>query len=264
MVEECYFSFAGKESFDYGIFIANVGGSPDALVSGTDTEIMSTFVAGNSSQLIYGVKENECLKFDIVLLFPKRFSFESVKEVKHWLFGHTTPQRLKFHHPDIDDYYFRCFLRHGEDWHDGDYYRAMKISVECISPYVYKENVSFTVTSSSTHTIYVDSVELSGVKPIIEFSLSSSLSAVEISNQSTNTSVRLVSSTSRPLSSEANIVINNQKKIITINNVLATDNMDFSNGHGFLLLSGGANEITGTNGVSMLFTYTPTARIGGV
>lgn len=264
MVEECFFSFAGKESVDYGIFIANVGDSPDTLVSGADTEIVSNHLSNMSSYIIYGVRENEKLTFDITLIFPKKFSFETMCDIKDWLFRQSKPQKLVFHHPDLEDYYFMCFLKYGDDWHDGNYYRAMRVTVECISPYAYKRDVSFTILGSSPQEVFIESSEIHGVKPIIEITLTSSPTEITISNSVTDTEIKLINSTQHTLSSGDKIVINNRKKTVLINNVISTDNLSFENGCGFFTLTDGINLIEGTDNVDIKFTYTPTRRIGGV
>lgn len=264
MVEECFFSFAGKESLDYGIFIANVGDKPDTLTSGVDTEVVSTHLSVMSSHIVYGVKENEKLTFDITLVFPRNFSFETMCDIKDWLFRHSAPQKLVFHHPDLEDYYFMCFIRHGDDWHDGNNYRAMKVTVECISPYAYKTDVLFTVSNSSPYEIFIQSSELHGVKPIVEINLISSPIEITLANSVTDTEIKIINSAQHTLTSGDRIVINNRKKTILINNVLSIDNLSFDNGCGFLTLSDGINLLEGTDGVNMQITYTPTRRIGGV
>lgn len=264
MVEECNFSFAGKESFDYGIFLANVGNIPDTLVSGVDSEIISASVSGNSSRLIYGVKENDSLKFEITLMLPRHCTFETMCDIKHWLFGQNKPQALKFHHPDLEDYYFQCFFRYGEDWHIEGIYKAMKVSIECVSPYANKQDISFVISSAAPTSIFIDSAELCGIKPKISFIVPSNINQITINSQFTNTSLKVKSSSTHTLTEGDNVFIDCQRKIITINHVLSIDNLDFSDGYGFVSFVDGNNIIEGTNGVDITFTYTPTRRIGGV
>lgn len=265
MVEECTFSFAGKESIDYGMFVINVGSLPNTLVSGADTEIISADLSRRSSKLIYGVKENNGLKFDITLSLPKNCAFDTICNIKDWLFGHTSPQKLKFEHPDLRDYYFLCYFRYGDDFHNGDKYNAIKASVECVSPYAYKQNVSFVVSGSSPTSVWIETAELYGTQPIVEFSIpSGNPNEVSLLNQSSDTCLKLVPTTGFPLIGGTRVIINNQKKLVLFNYNSALKHLSFENNCGFLSLVNGMNIFEGTDGVDMTVTYTPTKRIGGV
>lgn len=264
MVEECSFSFANIESADYGIFLANIGTLPDTLFSGANTEILSANVTGRSSKIVYGVKENEGISFPITLIFPEYFSFEAMCDIKHWLFGQSKPQKLKFHHPDLEDYYFSCFLRCEDDYHDGRNYRAMKVTVESVSPYAFKNDVSFVVSSSGNTEIYVQTDELTGVKPIVEFTITKNNQIVELINHFTEPTLQIKSSDKYSLSIGDVIKIDNRTKFVRINNKLSVSNLSFENGYGYITLVDGINILQGTDDVDIKITYTPTRRIGGV
>lgn len=264
MVEECNFSFANVESTDYGIFLANVGSLPDTLFSGANTEILSTNITGRSSKIVYGVKENDTVSFSITLIFPENFSFETMCDIKHWLFGQTKPQKLKFHHPDLENYYFSCFLRYEEDYHDGRNYRAMKITVESVSPYAFKDDVSFFISSSSNFEVYIETEELTGVKPIIEFTVTEDNQTIELANHFTEPSLQIRSSDKYVLCKGDMVKIDNRTKFIRVNNKFSTSNLSFEDGYGYFTLIEGLNILQGTDGVGIKITYTPTKRIGGV
>lgn len=264
MVEECNFSFANIESSDYGIFLANIGSLSDTLFSGANTEIISTNVTGRSSKIVYGVKETEVVSFPITLIFPEHFSFETMCDIKHWLFGQSKPQKLKFHHPDLEDYYFSCFLRCEDDYHDGRNYRAMKITVESVSPYAFNDDVSFVVSGSSNTDVYIQTEELTGVKPIVEFTITENNQVVELANHYTEPALKVKSSDKYSLRIGDVVKIDNRTKFVRINNKLSVSNMSFENGYGFITLVDGVNTLQGTDGVEIKITYTPTRRIGGV
>lgn len=264
MVEECSFSFANIESADYGIFLANIDSLPDTLFSGANTEILSTTITGRSSKIVYGVKESENISFPITLIFPEHFTFETMCDIKHWLFGQSKPQKLKFHHPDLEDYYFSCFLRCEEDYHDGRNYRAMKVTVESVSSYAFKDDVSFIVSSSENTKVYIQTEELTGVKPIVEFTITENNQVVELTNHFTEPTLQIKSSDKYNLKSGDVVVIDNRTKFVKINHKLSISNLSFKNGYGYMTLVDGMNILQGTDGVDIKITYTPTRRIGGV
>ena len=92
----------------------------------------------------------------------------------------------------------------------------------------------------------------------------SNINQITINSQFTNTALKVKSSFTHTLTEGDNVFIDCQRKIITINHVLSIDNLDFSDGYGFVSFVDGDNIIEGTNGVDITFTYTPTRRIGGI
>ena len=94
MVEECYFTFANKSSEDYEIYLCNIGGLVETLTSGVDGEIVSDNVFGNEKQLVYGVRENQQISFDLTIHFPNVIPFTTLCEIKNWLFRQNKPEGL--------------------------------------------------------------------------------------------------------------------------------------------------------------------------
>lgn len=266
MVEEYTFSYAGKNSDDYGIIIGNVGELPETLVSGADSEIIGDSITGRSSQIVYGVQETNYLSFPLSLILPKNIDFKTVCEIKHWLFGQDKPQRLQFNHPDLQDYYYLCFLKYDNDYTDNCNYRVITLNVQCVSPYAYMKDVTFTLTSGSVHNVSIQTEELTGAKPKISFRVPSGVDEINISNNIITPEILIKSTDTKPIHQGDYIQINCQKKIVLINSVSSTKNIQLDETYGFITLYNGINPIQINSAVPMeiTFNYTPTIRIGGV
>lgn len=267
MVEECSFTFANKNSSEYGIILCDVGGLTETLFSGADSEILSDNVNGSSQQLIYGVKENGQVEFELKLLFPEDVSFETVCDIKDWLFRHNKPQKLIINHPDLQDYYFWCFLRYGEDYQDYRGYRVMSFKVQSISPYAYKKPVSYTFNVSnangySSFSMNVNSSEINDIKPIITIIQKSDYERdVEIQNTTTNTKCLIKGA---DVTKNEEIEVNTQYKTVYIQGEYYPTHITLNEDYGFIYLTNGDNNFRIKGWANVTVEYTPCRRIGGV
>ena len=286
MVEECYFTFANKSSEDYEIYLCNIGGLVETLTSGVDGEIVSDNVFGNEKQLVYGVRENQQISFDLTIHFPNVMPFTTLCEIKNWLFRQNKPQKLSFNHPDLKDYYFWCFLRYKEDYQDATGFKDMSITVQSISPYAYKTPIllSKTVkttpeTETNSHLeemrINIDSANIGTIKPIIKCVQNSSDNRqIQIENWGAGTDANYLNTTTvmKNVLNKGDIIeIDKQNKKVSIKKttdedfqvVNATKYLDLD-GNGFIYLNNGVNILKINGDCDISVQYTPSVRIGGV
>lgn len=286
MVEECYFTFANKSSEDYGIYLCNIGGLVETLTSGVDGEIVSDNVFGNEKQLIYGVKENKPINFDLTIHFPNIMSFATLCEIKNWLFRQNKPQKLAFNHPELRDYYFWCFLRYGEDYQDGTGFKDMSITVQSISPYAYKKLIllsktiltepeTTTETSWGEMRINIESANIGSIKPIIKCVQNSSTKRqIQIKNRGAGQNANYLNATTiikDKLNKGDIIEMDTQNKKVFVKKttdedfqaVNATKYLDLDN-YGFIYLQNGENILKINGDCTVSIEYTPSIRIGGV
>lgn len=286
MVEECYFTFANKSSEDYEICLCNIGGLIETLTSGADSEVISENVFGNEKQLVYGVRENQQLSFDLTIHFPDKMPVATLCEVKNWLFRQNKPQKLAFNHPELKDYYFWCFLRHGEDYQDGIGIKAMSITVQSISPYAYKTPILLTqnIKSSpdSTTEIYwkqmrldIDFANIGTIKPIIKCVQNSSDGrCIRIANRGNGENANYLNTCfikNDTLNKGDIIEIDTLTKKVTVKKttdespvvVNATKYLDLD-GNGFIYLVNGVNILDISGDCTVTVQCTPSVRIGGV
>lgn len=286
MVEECYFTFANKSSEDYGIYLCNIGGLVETLTSGVDGEIVSDNVFGNEKQLIYGVKENKPINFDLTIHFPNTMSLATLCEIKNWLFRQNKPQKLAFNHPELKDYYFWCFLRYGEDYQDGTGFKDMSITVQSISPYAYIKPILLSktiLTTPETSTennwdemrINIESANIGSIKPVIKCVQNSSTKRqIQIKNRGAGQNANYLNATTiikDKLNKGDIIEIDTQKKKVLVKKttdedfqvVNATKYLDLDN-YGFIYLQNGENILKINGDCTVSVQYTPSIRIGGV
>lgn len=267
MVEMCDFTFANKNSSEYGIVLCDIGGLAETLFSGADSEIISDNVFGNSQQLVYGVKENGQVEFQLKLLFPEDVGFETVCDIKDWLFRHNKPQKLIINHPDLQDYYFWCFLRYGDDYQDYKGYRVMSFTVQSISPYAYKEPVSSTfqvrnVNDFSSFSMNVNSSEINDIKPTITIIQQSTYRRdIEIQNITTNTQ-SLIKGNNVATGEEINV--STQNKTVYLAGEYYPNHITLNEIYGFIYLTNGVNKFNIKGWADIVIEYTPCRRIGGV
>lgn len=286
MVEECYFTFANKSSEDYGIYLCNIGGLVETLTSGVDGEIVSDNVFGNEKQLIYGVRENQQISFDLTIHFPNTMPFATLCEIKNWLFRQNKPQKLSFNHSELKDCYFWCFLRYKEDYQDGTGFKDMSITVQSISPYAYKKLILLSqtiLTDSETTTdtywgemrINIESANIGSIKPIIECVQNSSTKRqIQIKNRGAGQNANYLNATTitKDKLNKGDIIrIDTQNKKVLVKKttdedfqvVNATNYLDLDN-YGFIYLQNGENILKINGDCTVSVQYTPSIRIGGV
>ena len=140
MFRDCYFEYAGIYSGDYNLKLMYLDDTYNRRKTGGD---YTTITDDNNftEQLLYG-RKNTPLTFDIEIInCDKDIPFEQMSEIRQWLFNQPSGQWNKFriYDEDYEDIIFYCVLIPNEDACDSQGYRGIRCSVQCNSPFRYKE-----------------------------------------------------------------------------------------------------------------------------
>lgn len=147
MFRDCYFEYAGVYSGDYNLKLMYLDDTYNRRKTGGD---YTTITNDNNfaEQLLYG-KKNTPLAFDIEIInCDKDIPFEQMGEIRQWLFNQPSGQWNKFriYDEDYEDIVFFCVLIPNEDTCDSQGYRGIRCSVQCNSPFGYKEVVTKSIS----------------------------------------------------------------------------------------------------------------------
>lgn len=147
MFRDCYFEYAGVYSGDYNLKLMYLDDTYNRRKTGGD---YTTITNDNNfaEQLLYG-KKNTPLTFDIEIInCDKNIPFEQMGEIRQWLFNQPSGQwnKLRIYDEDYEDIVFFCVLIPNEDACDSQGYRGIRCSVQCNSPFGYKEVVTKSIS----------------------------------------------------------------------------------------------------------------------
>lgn len=147
MFRDCYFEYAGVYSGDYNLKLMYLDDTYNRRKTGGD---YTTITNDNNfaEQLLYG-KKNTPLTFDIEIInCDKDIPFEQMGEIRQWLFNQPSGQwnKLRIYDEDYEDIVFFCVLIPNEDACDSQGYRGIRCSVQCNSPFGYKEVVTKSIS----------------------------------------------------------------------------------------------------------------------
>lgn len=151
MFRDCYFKYAGIYSGDYNLKLMYLDDTYNRRKTGGD---YTTITDDNNftEQLLYG-RKNTPLTFNIEIInCDKDIPFEQMSEIRQWLFNQPSGQWNKFriYDEDYEDIIFYCVLIPNEDACDSQGYRGIRCSVQCNSPFGYKEVVTKSIAKTTS------------------------------------------------------------------------------------------------------------------
>ena len=151
MFRDCYFEYAGIYSGDYNLKLMYLDDTYNRRKTGGD---YTTITDDNNftEQLLYG-RKNTPLTFDIEIInCDKDIPFEQMSEIRQWLFNQPSGQWNKFriYDEDYEDIIFYCVLIPNEDACDSQGYRGIRCSVQCNSPFGYKEVATKSIAKTTS------------------------------------------------------------------------------------------------------------------
>lgn len=135
------FIFDGIPSETYGLIIDSTesGESSDSTAS-NEVDIKIQEVYRRAVPYFYGVQQTPVLEFDVSFTTTQgEITAEDSALIQKWLFGQMTYKKLRIVQPDMQDYYFNCFLNTPSIIRVGNIIRGFKCTVVCDSPFAYGE-----------------------------------------------------------------------------------------------------------------------------
>lgn len=209
-----YFTYDGVTSHDFGLRLVSINGNLNEVPSGSNIETFTTSVIRNPQKLLLGVKGEQVLEFQVEIVSEKAVDLPTFLRIKQWLFGKIGYRKLQIEEEWYSDFYFNCIFKANEDIKFGGEFFGVRCTVECDSPYAYTYPMTQEYLSDGSVSMDIEfdnfSAEMYGLKPIIEFKLSSSGSNFAIDNKTTNRAFEM-----KDLEPEEVIKVDNKNQIIT-------------------------------------------------
>ena len=259
-----YFIYNGISSRDFDLILVSINSSLNDIPSGSGAEFKTESVMKNPKKLFLGAKENITLEFTLEIVSRNPIDLPTFLRIKHWLFGSPGYHKLQIEDEWYSDFYFNCILKANEDIKFGGEYFGIRCNAECDSPYAYTfpQTKIYNFDSSVINYFEFDnfSAEIYGLRPIIEFKLSSSGKEFSIKNLSTNREFKMTN-----LSPNEVVTVDNQNEIITSSTGLNRfKNLSKGTNQGYLSFTHGLNKLECHGLLEYLkITYQFAVRLGG-
>ena len=259
-----YFIYNNISSKDFDLILVSINTNLNDINSGSGIEIKSESVSKNPRKLFLGAKENVVLEFPIEIVSSKPIDLPTFLKIKQWLFGNPGYHKLQIEDEWYSDFYFNCILKANEDIKFGGKYFGLRCNVECDSPYAYTFPKTKTYNFDSSIINYFDfdnfSAQIYGLRPIIEFKLSSSGNSISLKNQNTQREFNMTNLLPNEL-----IIVDNQNEIISSSAGLNRfKNLSKGENQGYFSLIHGINRIECHGLIDYLkITYQFAVRLGG-
>lgn len=139
MFNSCSFTFAGKSSLMYGLYLCEFdGNSQGDTPLGNQAEIIETRTVGRMRPIHYGVNyHSKPLTFTLVFGSERAIDRHEIQEIADWLTGYQSYQWLSIDQPDLAEVQFRCLVTELEPISYNWLTVAFKATVTCDCPYAY-------------------------------------------------------------------------------------------------------------------------------
>lgn len=258
------FVYNGVSSRDFGLLLVSINSSLNEVPSGSGVEIQSVSVMRNPKKLFLGVRESGVLEFPIEIISKERIDLPTFLRIKQWLFGNPGYHKLQIEDEWYSDFYFNCILKANEDIKFGSEYFGLRCAVECDSPYAYTfpNTREYRFDGSMMNPIEFDnlSAEIHGLRPLIEFKMSSSGKDFMIKNLTTDREFKLSELTPCEV-----IIVDNQNEIVSSSTGLNRfKNLSRGENQGYFSLAHGLNKLEVYGLAEYLkITYQFSVRLGG-
>ncbi|OMD71229.1 MULTISPECIES: phage tail domain-containing protein [Paenibacillus] len=157
--DSLFFSFAGKESVDYGIYNVNMESGMQEEIFAPSAEIIEETTRGRDKPYFQGLKR-EPLKFSVNFAFKDTWDTQKIREVAQWLTSHEYYKELYFTNEignSPERIFYALVVEDPTLIHNCLKQGYIKLTFRCDSPY------SYTPITTSREYIWEKSSESVGI-----------------------------------------------------------------------------------------------------
>lgn len=261
------FVFDDVPSEIYGLIISSSDSGEDSSTSASsDVELVTQEVFRRYIPYYYGSTSRPVLEFDAEISTTNtELTAEDAALVQKWLFGQTNYKILRIVQPDMEDYYFRCFLMNPQIRRVGNIIRGFTFTIKCDAPFAWGIPKTLRYTSSSTnntHIIFNETENNFYTYPSIKINTNGlSTGTFLIKNVTDNNRTFQMGKSGAYLSPGDVINIDCDLQIVTANNTPNILDTVVTPVKFFRLLSGVNQVYISGNFISVEITYTPMKRM---
>lgn len=271
------FIFDNIPSEEYGLIISSQDGESSNDAS-HNVELITDEIYRRHTPYFYGVKQSQMLSIPAsIRSINGEITAEDSSYIQKWLFGQLTFKQLKIVQPDMEGYYYKCFLLDPQIIRVGNIIVGYDFTIQLDSPFAYGEeketlisnpyNTTFTFLNQSDNNYYT--------YPIVTIRMNALEDAPQVgfyfkvTNQSDNNRVFQLGTALDQINSEEYIIINNDLQSIisytdfTMGTLTPNKRIqDLQNGYFFRLVQGVNTLVFDSRNVyEFTIEYVPLKRI---
>ena len=254
------FIFNDIPSEIYGLIISSAD-SNETSNGSNDVQLRTQQLFRRPKPFFYGVTQTPTLEFKAEISTTEdNLSEEDSELIQRWLFGQQNYKKLQIVQPDMENFYFMCFLKNPQIKRAGNLIRGYTFDVVCDSPFAYAPaKTSSYITSGATrsYTLYNESEDNFYTYPTVTFTMLGGGGSVYIINSTDGSRVLRFNG----LSTGEVLTINNDLQIITSSTGLRRLSSAASPIQFFRMVPGINNITISGNVGTTTINYTPSKRI---
>jgi hypothetical protein len=156
-------SFLYKDipSEQYDLYLGNINDSGEGTTSGSnDVNLLTQKLFRRPTLMLLGVEQSPNLSFPIYVYSPEEISALDYSQISAWLFGQQNYSKFQIVQEDMIDIYFNAFLTAPNIVRVGNFIKAFTTTVQCDSPWGFREPKTYTYTYGDSYTINQDIIFL--------------------------------------------------------------------------------------------------------
>jgi hypothetical protein len=268
------FIFDGIPSEEHGLIISSSDG--ESYTAGShNVELITDEIYRRHTPYFYGVRQAQMLDIPgSIRSINGEITQEDASYIQTWLFGQMTFKELRIVQPDMEGYYFKCFLLDPEIVRVGNIIVGFDFRIQLDSPFGYGEEITteYTNPATSTVTFFNESSNNYYTYPTVIIEIASTGTTnryAKVTNQSDNNRVFQLGDSVDKLNVSEYIIINNDLQSIMsyTNSGMGTETtdrriQDLKNSY-FFRLKKGVNILyfESVDVAKFIIKYTPLKRI---
>lgn len=212
------FIFDGIPSEEFGLIISSPDG--ESYTTGShNVELITDEIYRRHTPYFYGVKQSEMLSIPGSIRSVKgEITQVDASYIQTWLFGQMTFKDLIIVQPDMEEYYFKCFLLEPEIVRVGNIIIGFDFRIQLDSPFAYGEEVTVEYTTPATSTVSFfnesDNNYYTYPTVIIEMASSGTGLYAKVTNQSDGNRIFQLGDATDKLNTSEYVIINNDLQTI--------------------------------------------------
>lgn len=189
------FTYAGRPSAMYGLYVCDIGGKSNQDGSfGTEATISERRLPMRITPLHYGARYNDSpLQFNLVFGSEKRLDRYELQEASEWLLGYEDYQWLAVEQPDMENIRFRCLIQSLTPISVGWWPVAYEAKIICDCPYGYSEPFKkvYDVSTSLRKNVFNDGSARQDLPVTIKVEKREGCTSLAIENRTTGEKMTL-------------------------------------------------------------------------
>jgi hypothetical protein len=260
------FIFDDVPSEIYNLYLGNTNDSGESITTGSNDVVpLTQKLFRRPTLMYYGSEQSPTLSFPLFAYCPSELTAPDYSLVAKWLFGQQSYKKLIICQEDMSDIYFNVFLTAPNITRVGNLIQSFTATVQCDSPWGFRESKTYTYTFGDGYTISEDIIFLNeSDNAFYTFPTSLIITTnifggiCEIVNHTDDDRAFILGTVTNPLLPQEVITMNPDQQLISSNKVADPYPISKFNSN-FLRFLPGLNLLTISGNISSISLTVPVA-----